>query len=1129
MKHQGAKVDLSFRKFARLALEQTDLCLEMAQGRSGQTLELPINQAIANLLSIIRGSWFRARALDWLMFDGMVIALQGRKKLCQLVNDALEGKLAGGLIKMPQQARPQNASNPFDDIASMMRAEARDPLAELGEDPCDDPRDPACKKIRECDLFSPEGRQRRPELQTIKLNGMTIDEYYDKYFEPKKMMVDYKPGRKAEIDLVKARHYLMAHKMDSFKYGGVDGYIQYVEKGTWQSPAHHYGNFSNNDQFGPDLRLDDIGKDDNHKPLQAITLEPDTLRPVLHTRAGPYVKDERRSANRINQMTADFTNITNKIKTNKDISDIPPDLYKSIKGILDYKDLIRQEELTLANDKWGKASQHRILFGKDTNRGEVYFNFLMAPDFDINTYMHTVRIGIANGLENRSPGMFKDLPAIGTLWDGQGERPQATENTGVYWYTSSDKISIILPIAVQNAMFELMTREMNTGRVYVAFRLDQVYSKVKGIVSDPQVSHDFKIYSSALFNSGLKADKRLSGAFKRVFYTAPNAKQGNFVREVENAEKLVVAPHRPQDDPVLQELWDKGYRWWLRDSSESKQLHAPNWLKYEDGILKLGTHQYVVKYYPDKNWIPADRDARFYKKDEANAGWPRKELLDQKSGVPFGIYKLLVPLGKDGGPLRPADFGRLGTAMLGGGSVHTGGDSHGHVEGNPAGPKTFNKLLQKLMNGELGEEKPASKIEDLSCIKAAIGNAWKWWDRVCERNKKIQKHFFSNAEKEYDMLRWATQGLQLFSGHQAFQVGYISPEEIEETLKWSLEKEIRLGHAKGWGIRAMLQDAGLYTDKVYPLIVQGVRNAFNGGIVDFSMLEKEFPQLAKTLIPILGKNAFKARVREISKYVVMKMSREECKARTGSTKEADRMFSTMGGGGENEADFDVGGAGGQKVVRREGDWSDADVYGQAQDTKLRKAYNLPEPEVDADSIEPNSVTATFDTSKKLQEPKIIKADRYQTAVQQPTQTTRNFNFDDEAPQPQPQQPQPQRPAQPVQRQRKQPTQTTRNFNFDDEAPQPQPQPQRPVQQPQKPQRNFNFEEAVIWRKGLKGYYDWISEFNIYDPSVSVRDGSGFNWWGAVGRTGGTSISGEADTAKSDPTGKKGKRGRKRSK
>lgn len=42
---------------------------------------------------------------------------------------------------------------------------------------------------------------------------------------------------------------------------------------------------------------------------------------------------------------------------------------------------------------------------------------------------------------------------------------------------------------------------------------------------------------------------------------------------------------------------------------------------------------------------------------------------------------------------------------------------------------------------------------------------------------------------------------------------------------------------------------------------------------------------------------------------------------------------------------------------------------------------------------------------------------------------------------------------------------------------------------------------------------------VYDPIKKPKNGCGFNWEGAPGKLGGTSISGGANTAKTDPTGK----------
>lgn len=66
---------------------------------------------------------------------------------------------------------------------------------------------------------------------------------------------------------------------------------------------------------------------------------------------------------------------------------------------------------------------------------------------------------------------------------------------------------------------------------------------------------------------------------------------------------------------------------------------------------------------------------------------------------------------------------------------------------------------------------------------------------------------------------------------------------------------------------------------------------------------------------------------------------------------------------------------------------------------------------------------------------------------------------------------------------------------------------------------------------LKGFNQWLHEQGgaVYDPNVKIKDGCGFNWWGAAGNPTGVSISGNADTAKSDPTGKGKLNGKSRAK
>lgn len=78
---------------------------------------------------------------------------------------------------------------------------------------------------------------------------------------------------------------------------------------------------------------------------------------------------------------------------------------------------------------------------------------------------------------------------------------------------------------------------------------------------------------------------------------------------------------------------------------------------------------------------------------------------------------------------------------------------------------------------------------------------------------------------------------------------------------------------------------------------------------------------------------------------------------------------------------------------------------------------------------------------------------------------------------------------------------------------------KPVAKP-KPTFDHSSLDKLFDHTHLKGYAQWLSENEaIHDPKVKIKDGCGFNWWGAAGDPLGVSISGKADSSKSDPTGK----------
>lgn len=1088
----------SFRSFVSADPEVT---LEMAMGRGEGELMLPTNQAMANLLSIIKGPWMRARALDWLMFDGMMQAIKGRSELCKKVNMAIAGELKGPIIT-GQQFKPNVTAGPFarpagaTPFARKIKAESRWVYAAQGEDPEDyinDEKDP----VKQNDLFSPEAWQRRPILGKILLDGLDIHAYYEKFYEPRVMVIDYEPGMKSRVNLRQAREFLEAHGMEGFRYGGFNGYIQYVEKGhsDWLHPAMQRG-WSNNDQYGPDLRLDDReGKE------QYLSLDK-RKRPVLHLVGGAITKDDRRSAATIQKMTAQFSHIGQAIEQGKDLSDMNPHTVDKIRGIIGLNNLIKKSELTLGEDKTYKASPSRVLFDLDASRNESYFYIPKDTVLDMDAYLNVVRIGLDQEFTRRKADQFLNKNAFGPEWDGTEENKPADG----YWYIAEAKtqgrkgyLNFKLPKAIQEKVYNYITNLYPEGILRVRFRIDnkQVFPECK------PATRDALFVVSAIFNQGVNAKPEIARKFRRVLYTAPDFKQKKFITRDDMVSKKIENIDNPAFDPVLQPLWDKGYRWEARDASER---HGPNWKKYYDGVLKLGTDRYVVKWEPPTSGDPEDK----------------------------GEFYLMVPSGKDGEKLDPASYGKLGQAMLGGGILHSGGDVKydpedlaRHVGTTPAGPKTWERLQHYLLGGHFGEKVKSHHLTELRCVKDGVKYAMNNFQRKTHTSKV--KAFF----EEHELLGWAVEALYAFSGDRAFQVGYITPGEVERILKWNADKEldkyekgrwVRDGRGEivgenpdwqegdGQGIQALLAKYDLNREvddeEMEDLDDEWKEKGFKPTYRDLIIslvddLHKTNPIIDyrsfgdSRVSRALGENAFEARVRAITGYVFGKMMirQHELEAKEGKEKGASALQS-----GEEENELRG------KGHIYDDEYEDADKWGPISPEEIRKGQGIAEPEIE--DRPPERPLATFNAQSQKPSVRVVGASPVAPARGQAALDDDDDDWGDS-------------PA--VAPARKTP------------APKPAPKPaastfSRPAAPPPKPVAGGSMldDDDSDWNENrFAGYEQWLKSYKetevAFDPRVKPRDGCGFNYWGAPGKVGGTSITGEPDTAKSDPTGKKGKK------
>lgn len=457
----GEEVDRSFRQFlSEKPVNMPSIKAEMAMGVGESKMDMPVSfQPLANLLAVIQHPGMRARALDWIMFDGLHEALLGRKKLWKLVNDEIAKRSSGqgtGTIPLPGRQAPGQAAQ---GMAAMMSAEATDPLAWHGSDPFSG--DPMWALVDEQDLFSPEAWRRRPVLQQLTLKTqegewVNILEYYDRYFEPRVMIIDREPGMKARIDLVALRDLMQKKGLEPFRYGGFDGYIQFVEKGDWREPGERYTQHGgDNQQYGPDLRLEDQGTDRYGRPLTPLRADPATGTPVLHLAGGPVYKDERRAAKKIDEMGAQFGNLFGSLEANLDVSAYPPHVVQAANKLLAIKDQLDTMDVAAGEKGAYKHSALHVATGEQLNRAKSEIDLSVRPKLQsiLPMVLRMFREGLSLPMV-KNADEFDNPEAFGPQIDPDAMPPKAG---GWYKILDDGKIEFRLPEAVQQKVYDIFT------------------------------------------------------------------------------------------------------------------------------------------------------------------------------------------------------------------------------------------------------------------------------------------------------------------------------------------------------------------------------------------------------------------------------------------------------------------------------------------------------------------------------------------------------------------------------------------------------------------------------------------------------------------------------------------------
>jgi hypothetical protein len=480
-----------------------------------------------------------------------------------------------------------------------------------------------------------------------------------------------------------------------------------------------------------------------------------------------------------------------------------------------------------------------------------------------------------------------------------------------------------------------------------------------------------------------------------------------------------------------------------------------------------------------------------------------------------------------------------------------GGNKTGHFTGIVAGPQDWQILLQRLKQGRKGglhefeKEDPSDRTYDELNLPSVIGGvalAKQWFNSQkggeSKRISMLGSQLGGNGGKyvsdwfDYtELLTWGLEGLKQFSGTRWFQIGWISDNELkhyignyhskggnkktsddidsEEEYYKQLAKmygesfsdsmrdmSSRLRGGGGLGLKPKLLKHGAignpddgetpeqrdayiksteeeieYFQKNYSQL----RSKDKGKIfIDF--IRKDIP--AET-VNALAENGFEVRKRMVGKYVLEKMNR-----RLGELNNNEKIaFSGVFGGGYDDEQGGYDHDADNRITRSSG---------STYDTERQRvsASDLPSGEIVSPEIKSRVVGKTKKVKKNSQasssfswpdDPRAVPEKTAQVS-QQPAQSSLV------APQ------------------------ASSSFSWPDD---PRAVPEKTAQGVKKENFNINLLNYSAWKK----IQETIGTYAIV--SKKPKDGDGYNIWGSLGDINGVSITGDADTSKIDPIGKKG--------
>lgn len=1093
--------------------KERNVLLKESRGVSQLGLELPIDfRPLADLLILVTGSEaVKAEALNWLLSEGLMEASIGRQKLYLMVMDARDTKPKTTV----GNSNPAYYYKKVDEMAKNIEDIRGAEYSEL---------------LQPTDLFSKEAWQ-SGNLQSFdkffkEKYGKGILDYYKENFEPKEMIINShnKRNTRYAFNLEEMRDAAIKNGMRPFYYGGLNGYIQYTEKGDWLPKVKKRSLIARNQQFGPSLEPPMI-KDKSGKFVPDF----DNIKEIKNGQiqynfdSGSYRPSNTTAADHIAKMRLHF------IKAASNHPNLSEEDRQHIQSISSLISQMEKQEKSLSAIKGHHSMARKAGFPRYVLGQEYQELFELPPNIDEESFKDLVRKGLNLPFLGIKKNKFNKLERLGPPISKaeKAEYEKKYPNSGYYIENeNSDTVTIKFNARQRDAIFNAIFRKIDKGLYRARFRYASLTDE-SIVALEPK--KDAKFVLSTLLNNYLSSDRKIQESLKQTVFKIPKL-QAPYAKSVSEAKLPLGKEFNPLKNQTLQKLFDSGFKWSLTKPQIKKKQQHPFVDYFQDQSLKAPIG-FLVN--------PAGIKLRVEKEDDGV--WylylPSKQQADLIKLQGYGIDK--------NAPLM-AKFGT---------SIH-GGQGSGHINALAVSDNVWKSILKELLAGcqgkmgecESGKEGPFKDETELPSVLGGVqmaksnfnklrGPATEWFNKHVHSLLGGTPDYMDHPANYFaqdDLLKYATNALKMFSNDPAFQIGWINQEEWNEFTR----KKINLknqqvqsqlfgqqqGQRSGIGIRSILTQLGILNndptdpdnDQLFNVLQNLVNTQVNKirtsgkSLNDFFILptlsqilqkagEPSYAEITKAF----ASNGLEYRKRKIAEYVIKVMDEQLNKLRKNIQ---EPMPTQKGEDSDLDVPFDF-----EKSRHTElrGDYED-DIDQIKDISQIHNLLNVK----DTDLVNPN-----------IPKSNLVSVRGGQQRVSQP----KNLGLGQK----------PKVPTPPSKKTLLQPP------NWDDLSHFDEP-PVKPTASttPATPKKSVlpswdedlnDFEESQIHSKPLQDklmkYSDWSSHKTvqemigtgmIYDKRKrKPAAGSGFNWWGEPGNIGGTSISGEVDTVNSDPDGKKG--------